>query len=178
MLTMAVITLAGCGIAIVAILVIHHRTSALCQAAKVSTDQQMHEMVSRSKALDIKLVEEVFGGNDIDHCIEDFARARTGILSITGSDTPWLWDADDVKKWGEKELAVEVSAHNRKGRLVALSALVGIILAVVAVDALLYSQLTGSQPVLSPQLPAKFQPLPAPSGSGAANPTPSSSPVP
>jgi len=179
---MAVVTLVGCGMAVLAMLIIHHRTSALCQTAQNATDREMHEMVRRAKALDSKLVEEALGGNDVDHAIEDFARARTGILSITGSETPWLWDADDVKAWGEKELAIRVSAHNRKGRLMALSSLVAIILAVVAMDAVLYGQLTASPPVLSPVLSqqpsATFQPLPTPTESSPVSPAPSSTLVP
>jgi hypothetical protein len=166
---MGVITIIGCGIAVVVSLLIHHRTSALCQVAKAATDQQVHENLKRAKAIDASLAQEVLGGADIDPSIEDFARKRSGIFSVP-TETPWLWDSDHLKKWAGNELAAHVSALNRKARLMALSALVGIILAVLAIDAVLYGQLANSSPALSPQPPARFQPIPTPHAAGSVNP--------
>jgi hypothetical protein len=166
---MGVITVIGCGIAVVVSLLIHHRTSALCQAAKAATDQQVHENLRRAKALDANFAQEVLAGADIDPAIEDFARKRSTIFSVP-NETPWLWDSDHLKKWAENELATQVSTLNRKARLVALSALVGIILAVLAIDAVLYGQLANSPPVLSPPPPARFQPLPTPPPASSVNP--------
>ncbi len=179
LLVMSVVTILGTGVAIVATLAIRHRCAVLCRVARAKMDREVNEMTKRGKTLDARLCDEVMSGGDCDRAIEEFANARTGILCLTGSESPWLWNPGDLEKWGDEELAIQVSAHHRKARLIAFSTLTAIILLVLAVDVILYGQATASQPIVSPQEPASFQPIPAPTEAVRSNPSNTSlTPVP
>jgi hypothetical protein len=169
MIVMASVTLIGCGIAVVAALFINHHASGLRQAAKDEVNHEVQVTLKRAKDLDAKLAENLLGAADMDGAIEDFTRARSAIFSVP-TETPWLWDSDHLENWSQNLLAAKERAITRRSRLWSLSLLVGVILAVVIVDAILYDQIAKTSPALTPQLPAKFQPLPVAPEQSSANP--------
>lgn len=169
MIPMAVIPLVGAGIIALAIVIILHRSSLRRRATKADFDQVVQDKIRKAKILDTKLAQDVLSGADLDGAIDDFQKARAFVHAVP-TDTPWLWDVEELQKWATAQLESQINAINSKARLAALSVIITVALAVIGIDATLYSYLSTPQPMLSPQGPPRRAglpsavPLPAPSG--------------
>ena len=175
MITMAIIALVGTGIIVLMTLFIQHQAAVFRRAVGAALDEEVREKLKRAKTLDTVLAQQVSAGADIDSAIEDFTKDRSSIHTLP-TEKHWLWESADLLKWAKAQLAARAVAINHKARLVILSVLVGVALLVVAVDAVIYSNMSGPSPLLSPYPPTKSMAVPAPlpvpgSAPGAVDPS-------
>lgn len=160
MIPMALVALAGTGTIVLATFFIQHCAAVHRRVASATLEEQVQEKLKRAKVLDSRLAQELLGGADMDASIDDFMKDRSSIHALP-TEKSWLWDSDHLAKWTKAQLTIIVAAINHKARLITLSVLVGVVLLVVAIDAILYSNLSASTPLLSPSPPPKSTTVPA-----------------
>ena len=155
-IVMALIPVIAVSVAGIVVWCFGHLAKRRCKEAGDGLDEDLQGILRNLKKVDEKFIARILSVGDVDAAFSDFAKARTEHYA-SQSDTPWLFDSDDLKKKFARDRVEQVQAIHGRSRTMALVTCATLFILVLVGEAILYSQ-AAARPGASVFSPKATQP--------------------